>query len=119
MDDVFIDALVANQSSFDRGPNSSPNVGAVCAARRAVNSRFEMPFALAYRWRPEPKWDELKIIFGEPANESDTSSRANESNTSSSVDDFIRNDSSSRATILEVSDYKAKVSSTSSVPKSA
>ncbi|KAK4412537.1 hypothetical protein Salat_2900800 [Sesamum alatum] len=29
------------------------------------------PFALAYRRRPEPKWNELKLIFGQPDNEDD------------------------------------------------
>ncbi|KAK4441731.1 hypothetical protein Salat_0508000 [Sesamum alatum] len=29
------------------------------------------PFALAYRWRAEPKWNELKLFFGQPENEDD------------------------------------------------
>ncbi|KAK4425441.1 hypothetical protein Salat_1738100 [Sesamum alatum] len=163
MDDVFIHTLVANHNEENGAPNNGPNVGAVCAAQRAVNGRFgkrlayryciervvhlrerhttfswlisregvfwlprwkqlwadegvwdeigrENPFALAYRWRPEPKWDELKALFGEPDNEGMTSSSENAS---------LGSDSTLQATILDIQDYDAEVSSASSVPKSA
>ncbi|KAK4428639.1 hypothetical protein Salat_1163700 [Sesamum alatum] len=120
MDDVFIHTLVANHNKENGAPNNGPNVGAVCAAQRAVNGRFvsninldclqENPFALAYRWRPEPKWNELKALFGEPDNEGMVSSSENAS---------LGSDSTSQATILDIQDYDAEVSSASSVPKSA
>ncbi|KAK4415018.1 hypothetical protein Salat_2608900 [Sesamum alatum] len=191
MDDVFIDALVAYQHAAPQLENHLPTVGAVCAAQRAVNSRFgkrlsyrycverlshlrkrhttfawlirregvfwlarwkqvwapdyvwdkvgrfvdvdvstyvesvtsckqEQPFALAYRWKPELKWNDLKIIFGCPDNDNETLSDENVETESDSSDADVELDSvsSSQATIVSVSDYDNEVSSASSVPKS-
>ncbi|KAK4414673.1 hypothetical protein Salat_2880300 [Sesamum alatum] len=69
-----------------------------------IRQEGEKPFALAYRWRPEPKWDSLKLIFGEVEIDDDTSS--------DSVD--MREDSAtSSATEVEISDYDQDHSSSS------
>ncbi|KAL0405665.1 UNVERIFIED_CONTAM: hypothetical protein Slati_3880400 [Sesamum latifolium] len=73
------------------------------------SSILENPFALAYRWKPEPKWDELKIIFSHP--DTDTENSTDE-------DAHLDSDPSGLATTIIASDYGDCVSSGSSRPSS-
>ncbi|KAL2246004.1 UNVERIFIED_CONTAM: hypothetical protein Sindi_2868600 [Sesamum indicum] len=104
MDDIFIDALVVNLTHLMHNSNTGLNVEAICFAQRT-----EEPFTLAYHWKLEPKWEKLKIIFGQLDNEVENSSN---------VDVDVDSGSISPAANLMVSDYDEELSSGSSIQKS-
>ncbi|KAK4427158.1 hypothetical protein Salat_1484700 [Sesamum alatum] len=74
------------------------------ADREVWDSIGRKLFALAYRWRPEPKWESLKLIFGEVENDDDTSSDSVDSGEDSAT---------SSATEVEISDNDQDHSSSS------